>query len=204
VIRDGAEAPRFAGVVPSAGSSRRMGTSKALLSLEGRTFVHRVVTCLADGGCDPVLVVVAEGDDVVAAEARAAGAHVLENPDPGEGPITSVRLAVAAVGPDVEGLVYLPVDHPLVRPRTVATLIAEAIASGATLTVPMRGPDRGHPALFRSVVFPELQDPSLQGGARIVVHRHLAEARLVQVDDPGVVADIDTPDAYAALTGKQP
>lgn len=193
-----AETRSIAGVVPAAGASARMGRPKALLDLGGRSFVHRVVGSLADGGCDPVLVVVARGDDAVAAEARAAGARALVNPDPGEGPVTSLRLALAHLDAGVDAIAYLPVDHPLVTPATVALLLAEARAAGAPLTLPMRGARRGHPAIFGRALFAELADPGLAGGARTVVHRHLAEARLVAVDDPGVIADIDTPEAYAA------
>ncbi len=189
----------FAGVVPSAGISRRMGRSKALLELDGRTFLHHVVNALAAGGCDPVLVVVAVGDDAVADEALRAGARTLTNPDPGEGPITSLRLAIAELGDSVDGVAYLPVDHPLVRPETVATLLAEARSSEALLTLPLRGAKRGHPAVFRAAIFPELVDPSLEGGARVVVHRHLPGARLVDVEDPGVITDIDTPERYAEI-----
>jgi CTP:molybdopterin cytidylyltransferase MocA len=173
-----------------------MGRPKALLELHGLTFVRRVVTALSDAGCDPVLVVVAAGDTSVEREALAAGARVVSNPDPGEGPITSLRLAITDLANGVDGIVYLPVDHPLVESRTIATLLEAARASGAELTLPMRGTERGHPAVFRSSLFGELLDPSLEGGARTVVHRHLDAACLVQSDDPGIVTDIDTPERY--------
>lgn len=173
-----------------------MGRPKALLDLGGMTFVQRVVGALLDGGCDPVLVVVAPGERAVEKEALGAGARIVTNPEPGDGPITSLRLAIAQLRDQVDGIVYLPVDHPLVASRTIAELLAASRDSGAGLTLPMRGSDRGHPAVFRSSLFTELMDPSLDGGARTVVHRHLDDACLLQSADPGVVADIDTPEAY--------
>lgn len=187
---------RFAGVVPAAGASRRMGTPKALLTLDGRTFLERVVHALAEGGCHPVSVVVAKGDDATAAEAERAGAVVLSNPEPGEGPITSLRLALAELEPDIDGIAWLPLDHPLVAPEVVRTILEEAATGGSLLTLPVHGEKRGHPAVFRRALFAELRDPALEGGARTVVHRHLHEARLVPIDDPGVIEDIDTPEAY--------
>lgn len=189
----------YAGVVPSCGASKRMGRDKGLLEVEGRTFLRRTVETLAGGGCDPVLVVVAEGETALAAEASAAGAVVLLNPDPGDGPITSLRIALAALDGSVAGVVYLPVDHPMVRPDTVRHLIGEARSSTAPLTVPLHDAKRGHPAVFGRALFAELSDPTLQGGAKTVVHRHLSQARLVDVEDEGVVIDIDTPDAYHAV-----
>jgi CTP:molybdopterin cytidylyltransferase MocA len=186
----------YAGVIPSAGASVRMGLPKGLLPVRGESFLRRTVGALRAGGCAPVLVVVAEGEHGLAAEAEAAGARVLVNPHPGEGPITSLRLALAALGESVAGLAYLPVDHPMVRAETVARLLDAARAVRASLTVPTHAGKRGHPAIFGAALFPELADPGLVGGARTVVHRHLERALKLEVDDPGVLVDIDTPDAY--------
>jgi molybdenum cofactor cytidylyltransferase len=189
----------YAGVVPSSGASTRMGRDKGLLEVEGRTFLRRTVQALAEGGCDPVLVVVADGEEALAEEAARTGAVVLLNPDPGEGPITSLRIALAALDGSVRGVAYLPVDHPMVRPETVRALLEAARAAKAPLTIPLFESKRGHPAIFDRSLFLELLDPELEGGAKTVVHRHLPEALLVDVADEGVVIDIDTPDAYESV-----
>jgi molybdenum cofactor cytidylyltransferase len=200
-------AHRFAGVIPSAGSSLRMGRPKALLQVGGETFLSRTIRALRSGGCDPVLVVVPDQDaqltERLADTAERAGARVLFNSDPGEGPITSLRVAIQELGDSVAGLAYLPVDHPMVRPETVAALLeaAHGDEAVAALTVPTHRGKRGHPAVFGASLFAELADPALEGGARAVVHRHLERARLVEVDDAGVIIDIDTPEAYAAAVG---
>jgi CTP:molybdopterin cytidylyltransferase MocA len=176
-----------------------MGRPKALLPVGGETFLQRTVGALRGGGCSPVLVVVAEGEARLAAEAERAGARVLFNPEPGEGPITSLRLAIATLDASVPGIAYLPVDHPMVRAETVARLLDAARAHGTPLTLPTHRGERGHPAIFSAALFAELTDPALVGGARTVVHRHLARATKLEVDDPGVLVDIDTPDAYAQV-----
>ncbi len=194
-------AARVAGVVPAAGSSLRMGRPKALLDAGGRSFVAAVVGSLVGGGCDPVVVVTGVGQHDVRRRAEAAGAVVLQNPAPGEGPITSLRLALAALGTAVDGVALLPVDHPAVRPETVADLLAAFIAAGTPLLLPTLNGRRGHPTFFHRRLFAELLDPRLEGGARAVVHRHLEEATLMEVLDLGILADIDTPEAYRAAFG---
>lgn len=188
---------RWAGVVPAAGSSRRMGRPKALLRIGGETFVRHVVRALREGGCEPVFVVGTEGDAEAAEEAAAAGGTLLPNPEPGEGPITSLRVALAELDGSCDGVVYLPLDHPMVPAPVIAELLAAAEESGAPLTLPLFGDERGHPAVFGRELFAELLDPALQGGARTVVHRHLDEACLVPTRERGVVTDVDNPDAYA-------
>lgn len=185
-----------AGVIPAAGASHRMGRPKAFLEIGGDTFLQRVVRALADGGCDPVYVVVEGGDRAAEEEAAATGARVLSNPVPGEGPITSLRLALAVLDDDTDGVVYLPLDHALVEPRHVARLLEEAHTAEAPLALPVHRGKRGHPAFFARSLFDELSDPGLEGGARTVVHRYLDRARLLPTDDPAVVVDIDTPEAY--------
>ena len=192
---------KVAGVVPAAGASTRMGAPKALLDAGGRSFVSAAVGALIGGGCDPVAVVVGPGQDEVARKARGAGAMVLVNPEPGEGPITSLRLALAVLGPEAHGVAVRPVDHPRVRPETVALLVETFLTSGAPLVLPTLHGQRGHPAIFARRLFASLMDPRLEGGARSVVHQHLAEAVPVEVEDAGVLEDIDTPDAYRASFG---
>jgi len=188
--------PKIVGIVPAAGASKRMGRPKALLELRGATFARRVVRALAGGGCAVVYFVTAEHDEDTSRIARDAGAVVLTNPDPGEGPITSLRLALQHLDSSVEAAVYLPLDYALIEAEHVALLLAVAAREHADLALPMVGGKRGHPAYFGRALFRELADPELAGGARSVVHRHLGRACLVQSEDPAFVTDIDTPAAY--------
>jgi molybdenum cofactor cytidylyltransferase len=173
-----------------------MGAPKALLHAEGSTFLDRVTDALQEGGCAPVIVVVADLDGPVADRARAAGARVEVNTQPADGPITSLRVALRTLRDDVEACAFLPVDHPLVKAATVARLIASLEASEAPIVVPSYAGERGHPVLFRRSVFPELFEDGLAEGARTVVHRHLRSLSEVAVLDKGVLADIDTPEEY--------
>lgn len=175
----------------------RMGRPKALLEIEGQTFLSLVTDALRDGGCDRVIVVVPE-DTPLQEAAEAAGAQVITNPDPGEGPITSLRLAIRESGPDTQGVIYHPVDHPLVLSSSVAAVV-QAAKPRPLLVVPMLGDQRGHPTYFDAQLFAEFLDPHLEGGARTVVHRHLDDAVLLSLDDEGIRADIDTPALYAEV-----
>lgn len=173
-----------------------MGRPKGLLPMGEVSFARRVVHALTVGGCAPTYVVVDAGDEALATELEGSGAHILRNPEPGEGPITSLRLVLGQLSETVDAVVYLPLDHALVEPRHVAELVAEAQAGEASLALPVHRGKRGHPAYFGRALFQELMDPELEGGARTVVHRHLDEACLLETEDPAVVTDIDTPNAY--------
>jgi CTP:molybdopterin cytidylyltransferase MocA len=178
-----------------------MGAPKALLDAGGATFVEWVVRTLLEGGAEPVVVVVRDGATEVAERARGAGAHVVVNPAPDDpdtgGPASSVRAGLASLPADIGGALLHPVDHPRVDPATVAALIADFRTHAGPVTVPAWRGQRGHPVLLARALFAELADPTLSEGARTVVRRHARARRVVEVDDPGILADLDTPADYA-------
>jgi molybdenum cofactor cytidylyltransferase len=188
--------PAVAAIIPASGRSSRMGTAKALLDADGKSFLERVAAALGGGGCSPIFVVVEDLRSPVAATARTAGCIPLENPDPTEGPISSLRVALRALPPDIEGFVICPVDHPLVEAGTVSALLDAFRAHGAPVTVPVYEGQRGHPALFHRRMEGELLEPGLPEGARTVMQRHADAIREVEVDDEGIAVDIDTLPEY--------
>ena len=60
---------------------------------------------------------------------------------------------------------------------------------------------RGHPIWFSRGLIAEFLALPETGAARDVVHRHAAQTEFLDVDDPGIVADIDDPEAYRGLIG---
>lgn len=189
-----------AGIVPAAGLSTRMGRSKPLLDAGGKSFLHRVVGALAEGGCDPVVVVVRDDDGPEAELGRGTGAEVVVNPDPSDGPVSSLRAALTSLERELdaqlEGCAFCPVDHPRIDGATVRGLRDAFLGSDAPVVVPRHGSHRGHPVLFRHTLFPELLEEGLPEGARTVIRRHADEVLEVEVDDSGILVDIDTPGEY--------
>lgn len=186
-----ADEAKVAGLVLAAGRSSRMGAPKPLLELEGRTFVEAAVRALREGGCRDVVAAVASEE--TAAAARSVGARVVEGEPAGE-QIDSLRRGLDALGPDVEAAAVLPVDHPRVRPATVAALLEAWRSDPDAVVRPVHDGQPGHPTVFPRRSWSALRDPTLPEGARSVV----AAERVtdVAVDDPGVLLDIDTPETY--------
>ena len=198
-MTQGRQVGRIAGVIPCAGVSRRMGEDKALIDAGGTSFLARGIRTLRPH-CDPVLVVVRPERTDLANVARGEGATVLTNPDPSPGPIASIRIALAFAreGRDCDGMVLLPVDHPAVRTETVAAVCAayRSAAPETPIVVPVLDGATGHPPLFGSAVFAELLAPELEGGARTVLHADPDRVLRLEVDDPGVTLDLDTPEDW--------
>jgi molybdenum cofactor cytidylyltransferase len=173
-----------------------MGTQKALLDAGGRTFLARILSSLKDGGAGPLIVVVRSFEDPVAEEARVHGGQVTLNPDPSPGPVSSLQAGIRSLPDAAPGVLSAPVDHPLFSPDTVRALIRGFAKTGAPLVVPAFEGWRGHPVLFGRELFPELLEEDLPEGARTVIRRYLQDRLQLSVEDPGILADIDTPEEY--------
>lgn len=183
-------------VVAAAGLSSRMGASKPLLDADGMSFLGRVMEALKGGGAHPVLVVVRDLDGREATEARSLGGVPVMNPDPSPGPISSLQAGIRALPETAPGTLFTPVDHPLFLSSTVLRLVEAFLESSPPLAAPAHGGRPGHPVIFSRVLFPDLLRKDLPQGARSVVHRYLESRLLIAVNDPGVLADIDTPEDY--------
>jgi molybdenum cofactor cytidylyltransferase len=196
------------GVILTAGQSRRMGRPKALLAAgDGDTFLSVLIRTLTAGGTGDVLVVTRPAEVGLGLEiARASGAgqvRQVENPVAEQGgQLSSIVAALAAVDARAEAILVVPVDMPLVRPSTVRRLIEAFRDSQAPILRAVCGGRHGHPVIFARHVFEDLRgaDPAL--GARAVVRARGAVD--VEVDDPGVLEDIDTPDDYERHFGRPP
>jgi molybdenum cofactor cytidylyltransferase len=60
---------------------------------------------------------------------------------------------------------------------------------------------RGHPIWFSRELIAEFLDLAENGMARDVVRNHAAQTEFQDVDDAGILADIDDAAAYGRLTG---
>lgn len=186
------------GIVLAAGSSRRMGTAKALLPLDGTNLLQHAVSGLTAGGCDEVVVVTSatRDGDRIAAASRAAGAQVVVNPlDPSE-QIDSLRSGLRVLGSSAEAVIVVPVDSPGARPHVVGALIAGFRRTSAPVVLPVSAGERGHPALFAREAFPAFDAPGLSEGARSVIRMFEPEVMEVEVGEPRVLLDLDTPEEY--------
>jgi molybdenum cofactor cytidylyltransferase len=85
------------------------------------------------------------------------------------------------------------------------TIDALLDASGrALMRVPRYLGRNGHPIWFSRELIAEFLALPESGAARDVVRAHAGDTEFVEVDDPGVLADIDDPAAYRALLEAEP
>jgi CTP:molybdopterin cytidylyltransferase MocA len=192
-------------IVLAAGASTRMGRPKALLTARGRTFIRTILDTLAEAGLADIAVVVRAGQEPLMREIDgAAGARLVVNPRPDEGQLSSLIAGLEAVdAPGVTAALVTLVDVPLIRASTVRVLLARAAGPGAPILRAVNRGRHGHPVVFRREVFAALRAADPAVGAKAVMRAVAVED--VEVDDPAVAVDVDTPDDYERLlTGGRP
>lgn len=174
-----------------------MGTPKALLEFRGQTFIDGLTAAFAQH-CGSVVIVLGEHGEAIRGGIRLRDrALFVENPAPENGQLSSLQCGLRAVPEGVSGILFMPVDYPAVRPETVGRLIEHS--GGAAFVVPEYQGKHGHPILFRPEIAAEFLALPLDSNAREVVHRYRSNTLYLEVDDPGVVRDVDDPAAYRDL-----
>ena len=185
-----------AAIILAAGESRRMGFPKALLRYRDETFLDTLIGHFALR-CDPVIVVLG-AHAVRIRDGTVRPATFVINPDYQRGQTTSMQCGLRAVPDAAEGVLFTLVDHPAVAPATLDALLS---VPRPIVRVPRCHGRRGHPIWFgRELIAEFLQLPE-NGAARDIVRSHAPETEFLDVDDAGILADIDDPAAYSRLTG---
>ncbi|UJR80238.1 nucleotidyltransferase family protein [Sandaracinus amylolyticus] len=177
-----------AGIVLAAGRSVRAGRIKALATLEGETWIARAVRAQRESGIERVVVVLGEPHAAPIARALPEGARWVRNPTPERGMLSSLQVALATL--DAERVVVSLIDHPRVRASTVRALIA-ALDAGALVARPRFAGRRGHPYAVAGAAIRALREAPLDRSARDVL-LGMVPALDVEVDDPGVLDDLDS------------
>ncbi len=168
--------------------AQRLGESSVLTATLASALASqlRVVVVTTARFADVACSSVAARDVVVLPEVGSSGADRF-------GMGVSIAAGVGAC-PNSRGWLVLPGDMPLVRPSTLIA-VANALDHHPVAFAQHKG-RRGHPVGFGAELYSELAALNGDEGARRLVARYPAFA--VELDDPGVLIDIDTEDDLAA------
>jgi len=183
------------GIVLAAGASRRMGFPKALARVGGRSFIEATLAALSSADAR---VIVVGPPHASAIRSALAGSALLwaENLEPERGMLSSLQAGLSVAPRAARAALVSLIDHPRVSPATVSALIgAWRSGSGMVVRPRFRG-GGGHPVLIDGALFGPLLAAPPEAHLGEVLAR-LAPRCELDVDDPGVLDDFDTPVALA-------
>ena len=180
-------------VILAAGFARRFGSDKRLALLEGETIAEHTTRIYRDV-FDHIRVVMRPDDQQLRQLLVPLDCEIIDAPDAHLGMGHSLAAGIAGV--DWAWAFVALLDMPFIEPGTLQKLKQKALDTGRGIVRPRLTsmPDApAHPIGFSRDYFPEIAASRGDHGARAVLQAHAAEVVVVDVEDSGVVRDVDRP-----------
>ena len=187
----------IAAILLAAGESTRMGEPKQLLDWRGQPLAAAQADALLTAGCRPVVIVLgAHAHRVRPIVPARADVQIATNHQWRQGRASSIRMGASAVPPGIDAVIVASVDQP--TNASVVSSLAEALASSeALIAVPRYAGRNGHPPALDASLLPELRRVTeRQEGLKQIRKRHADRTRFVDLDDPVVTINLNSPEDY--------
>jgi molybdenum cofactor cytidylyltransferase len=194
--------PRISAIILAAGMSRRMGQAKQLLPLGGSTVLAQTIQNVRSVAVDEVVLVLGFSAEAICGQLPQPlleGFKVLVNQAYEQGMASSLRQGLSALDVHSDAALIILGDQPFVLPRTLDLIVKEYRRSGAHIVIPSYQGVRGNPVLLDRSIFSEAMALEGDAGCRAIFSKHLGEIVNVEVEDEGVLLDIDDEDDYQRL-----
>jgi molybdenum cofactor cytidylyltransferase len=190
------------GVLLAAGQSRRFGGNKLLQPILNNTPMLILSAEKLSSVLPGSLVVINSQLIGLTSQLEQLGLHVVVNEQAEQGMGSSIAYGVRAsesLKPGTAGWLILLADMPYIETRTIELLINQ-LEQGAKLVAPIYRQQRGHPVGFNQSYKMDLLALNQDTGARDILNRYSNHLQLIEVEDEGILIDIDRPNDILAGT----
>lgn len=197
-------------IVLAAGESKRMGQPKMLLPWREGTVLTHVIAIFRAAGVEDILVVTGGAREQVEELAAGLGVRTVFNEAFQTGEmLSSIQCGLRAlISPPLSqsaletlhkeraaALIGLG-DQPQVQAGSVQRVCEAFLETEANLVVPSYRLRRGHPWLIAYPLWEEFLRLQPPASPRDFLNAHAADIHYVNVDDPNILADLDTLEEY--------
>jgi molybdenum cofactor cytidylyltransferase len=176
-----------------------MGRSKQLLSLAEKPVIRWCIDGLLAGGVEDIIVVLGPTGREIAEEIKEYSLTITWNKNPESDMAGSVREGMKALPERSSAIMVLPVDHPAVKPETIRIIAASHKKFPDRIIIPVHNGRRGHPVVFPRSIMAELDSLAT---LRDIVHKDDERLKQVEVDDEGVLFNMNTPEDYRKIEAR--
>jgi molybdenum cofactor cytidylyltransferase len=188
---NGVSLSRLQIIVLAAGSSSRLGRSKALARVHGVSLLRSTLELAATLKCAKIIAVVARRSAQLGAQARGIDVTFVTNSRRNQGLSASVRRGIAAARYS-PAVLFMPMDLGNLKSRELARLIRRWRATPRSVIARRIGRIGAAPLVLPRRLYPRALRITGDVGLRELIAQLPAHSRVL-VDMPSAASDIDTP-----------
>lgn len=193
----------IAALILAAGRAKRMGQLKQILPWGKDILLGHTINLYQEAGMELILVVVGYQKEQVMERLANRDVIWVENNAYLEGMSSSIKAGLNALPKGVEAILLALGDLPLIKPKTIKKMINLFHQKRPSIIVPTFHGKTGHPVLLAKELFPELYALSGDIGARNIIKENPHLVCYLEIDDPGILRDVDEPETYHRLRPKE-
>jgi len=187
-------------LILAAGSSRRMGSQKLLLPFGRSTIIETVIDNVLDSSIEHVMVVLGPKQEKIRDILGKRPVQFCHNKEHERGMLSSVICGIRALPPDALTVLIFLGDQPGIPPAVTNSVIEAYNEELFGIVIPVHTHRRGHPLLVDMKYRKEIEQLDLEQGLRSLRHHFPEDVLEVEVDEPGILVDIDTREDYKNAT----
>jgi molybdenum cofactor cytidylyltransferase len=197
---------RVGAIILAAGNSTRMGKVKQSLPLGHGTVLTQTIANVRGAEVNEIVLVLGASAEIIHRQLPLPllkGLKVVVNHAYVEGMSSSLRAGISALDQHSEAALIILGDQPFIRSQTMDQVIRAYRRDQAQIVIPSFQGSRGNPVLLDRSVFSEVMALEGDTGCRAIFGNHLEGIVKVEVEDEGILLDIDDPDDYNRLRGRE-
>lgn len=190
---------RIAAVVLAAGSSQRMGeVNKLHLPIDGTPLLRHSVQTLLDASIDDILVVLGYDHQTTRTLIEDLPLGIVVNEAHASGQMSSVHCGLNALDETYDGFVIALGDQPALRSTDIEILIDAFVnRDSGEVVVPTYQGERGNPVVISDRCRGDIVAGTRNLGCRKFIEKNPELVEKIEMSNPAVVIDLDTPQEYA-------
>ena len=183
-------------IIMAAGSSRRMGTQKLLLPFRHSTLIESAVRNILRSRVERTMVVLGMDSEKVRHALSHLPVDFVYNEHHESGMFSSVVAGLGNLPENAGPLLFFLGDQPEIPPGVINRLLESYEKEDAGIVIPVHRHRRGHPLLVSPHISRHIPGLDPQQGLRSLLPLFPEQILEVEVDAPGILMDIDTPEEY--------
>ena len=193
----------IAGIILAAGASTRFGRPKQLLCLKGKYMIEWVLDAALSSRLDRIVLVLGDSHKKVLEALGQKLQHpkltIEINPEFHRGQSHSLRAGLSKVKDGFAAVMFLLGDQPMINSAIINLLLETYQSAGKDICVPTYRGKRKNPTIFGHRLYGKLMEIKGDKGARELIDQNPDQVSIVDLDDPLIFLDIDTPQDFENL-----